>query len=818
MGAIPRYFKQINHEMSAAPFIPYSSQIRPDVTVTKEGDYLRTWKIAGIPHETVDEDDIQRRLDNLNIFYRNIAGPNVAIWTHNARRRVTERLDSKFTNNFCRDFDKKYYDSLSGYRMMANELYLTLVFRPNPGKFKKAMVRTAGRSVEEIKQDTLKALKKLDDLSLNLESSFKRYDADRLTSYQDKDGVEYSQPLEFFNYLLTGQWQKVRTPRICLSDYLGNAWVWVGTESLEIRSPQGTRFAQIIDFKDYHSNTEPGILNGLMYEDYEYLITQSFSFLSKQDGKKFLERQQKQLRGTEDGSQQQTEALTTAIDQLINGNFAMGEYHYTLTIYGDTLDETSENASNAMKILGDMGFLVSKQVTATESAYYAQLPANWFYRPRIAGLTSLNFAGLCSFHNFSTGKRSGNPWGDAITVLKTPSGQPCYLNFHYSRKDENSEDKKVLGNTRVIGQSDAGKTVLLLTALAQSQKYAYDAPNGFCTVFLDKDRGAEIGIRAMGGKYLPLENGKPTGFNPFQMEKTEANILFLESLVRKLVTDNGQVLRTNEELAIAHAVRTVMEMPRAVRRLTTLCQNITEGTEKEDKEHSIVKRLSKWTEGGSLGWVMDNPVDLIDFNTHQIYGFDGTAFLDNASICTPISMYLLHRMEQVIDGRRFIYFMDEFWKWILDEAFSEFAFNKQKTIRKQNGLGVFATQSPSDVLKSPIARAIIEQCATAIYLPNPSADRTEYIEGFKVTEAEFEIIKNLNVDSRCFLIKQGHVSALAQLDLYGFDDELAVLSGSTDNIELLDQITAEVGDDPDVWLPIFHLRRKERLTKHNAKG
>ncbi len=117
-------------------------------------------------------------------------------------------------------------------------------------------------------------------------------------------------------------------------------------------------------------------------------------------------------------------------------------------------------------------------------------------------------------------------------------------------------------------------------------------------------------------------------------------------------------------------------------------------------------------------------------------GFDGTHFLDNASVRTPIAMYLLHRMESIIDGRRFMYFMDEFWKWLKDEAFREFAYNKQKTIRKQNGLGAFATQSPDEVLKSDIARAIIEQCATDIYLPNPKADRDEYVDGFKISERD----------------------------------------------------------------------------------
>jgi len=157
--------------------------------------------------------------------------------------------------------------------------------------------------------------------------------------------------------------------------------------------------------------------------------------------------------------------------------------------------------------------------------------------------------------------------------------------------------------------------------------------------------------------------------------------------------------------------------------------------------------------------------------------------------------------------------MDEFWKWLLDDYFSDFAFNKQKTIRKQNGLGVFATQSPSDVLKSTVSRAIIEQCATDIYLPNPKADRAEYVEGFKLSETEFDIVSNLGEDSRMFLVKQGHNSAIASLDLRGFDDELVVLSGSLDNLALLDEIMADVGDDPETWLPLLQQRVRDRVIR-----
>lgn len=810
MWAQSKYTQQVSQERTLSAFIPYSSHVSPTMIVTKNGDYLCIWKVAGISHESADLGTIQLRADQLNTLLRSISSEHVSVWTHNIRRQISDRLEGTFENDFCRAFDKKYYDSFCGYKMMANELYLTLIYRPNPSRVGRAFKKSSRRSYVEIETEQKQAMHELSQLAYQVEAGLRIYSLEPLSTYTDAGGVLCSKALEFLNFLISGEWQKVRVPRVPLDQYLGSTWLFVGTETIEMRTVDSMRYAQALDFKDYVSHTEPGLLNSLMYEDYEYVITQSFSFFSKNGGKKYLERQQKQLRNTEDGSATQIREISIAIDELIQGEFSMGEYHFSLMVFGDSIEKVRRNTASAKAIVQDLGFLASMVTTAIDAVLYAQLPCNWFYRPRIAGLTSKNFAGLSSFHNFSTGKRDGNPWGQAVTLFKTPSGQPIYFNFHASKEEEDNYDQKLLGNTDVIGQSGAGKTVLLGMLLCQSQKFAHKAPSGYANVFFDKDRGAEILIRAMGGKYLALENGKPTGFNPFQMEPTEENVLFLEKLVTKLVSDNHQRITTSDELRISHAVRTVMRMPVALRRLTTVTQNMTEGMDKGEKENSVVKRLHKWCQGGSLGWVLDNPTDLLNFTTHTIYGFDGTAFLDNDAVRTPISLYLLHRMESIIDGRRFIYFMDEFWKWLLDDAFSDFAFNKQKTIRKQNGLGVFATQSPSDVLKSPISRSIIEQCATEIYLPNPKADSKEYVEGFKLTEAEFKVVKNLGEDSRMFLIKQGHHSAIAKLDLAGFDEELAVLSGSADNVALLDTILGEVGDDPHIWLPIFQERRKTR--------
>lgn len=819
---MPVYKKQMERERAVSDHIPYSSHLNENTIITKEGDLLRIWRVEGISFETADTDEILQRKEQFNTLLRSIgASDNVAIWSHTIRRYTRDRLHGTFENDFCRDLDAKYYDSFDGYQMMANELYITAIYRPMPSKINKAFAKSSRRTIDEIKKEHERSLKKLDDIAYQIESGMQRYGADSkglevLGTYRE-DGVLFSAALEFLNYLISGEWQKVRVPNGPLDTYLGNSWVHVGNEVIEIRSPTKIRYAQAIDFKDYAAHTEPGLLNGLMYQDYELVITQSFSFMTKRDGKEFLERQANQLMNTEDGSATQIQEIEHAQDQLIQGQFAMGEYHFSLMVFGDTIDDVRTNTTNAMTTIQDCGFLAALSNTATDAVYYSQLPCNWSSRPRIAGITSKNFAGLSPFHNFRAGKRNGNPWGEAVTLFKTPSGQPLYFNLHYTKGDENAFDKKVLGNTRIIGQSGSGKTVLLNFLLCQLQKYALHAPNGFGTIFFDKDRGAEAAIRAIGGKYLAIRNGMPTGFNPFQMKPTESSILFLEKMVRKLA-QNHKPITSTEDLKISHAVRTVMKMPKALRRLSTVLQNITEGDTEEERQESLVKRLSKWCyddgngKEGALAWVLDNEEDQIDLSSHINYGFDGTDFLDNEDVCIPISMYLLHRMNEMIDGRRFIYFMDEAWKWVGDdsEAFQEFAGNKQLTIRKQDGLGIFSTQMPSSLLNSKIASHLVQQVATEIYLPNPKADYHEYTQGFKLSDAEFEVIKSFGEESRMFLIKQGSQSMIGQLNLREFDDELNILSGSTDNVELLEETIQEYGENPNDWMPHYQDRIKQR--------
>ena len=237
-------------------------------------------------------------------------------------------------------------------------------------------------------------------------------------------------------------------------------------------------------------------------------------------------------------------------------------------------------------------------------------------------------------------------------------------------------------------------------------------------------------------------------------------------------------------------------------------------------ENSLYERLGRWCQGGALGWVFDQADDrLLDLDTAAVIGFDTTEFLDLPEVRTQVMLYLLQVMEELVNGERLIYVISEFWKALDHPIFSDFAKEKQKTIRKQNGLGIFDTQSPSDVLRHPIGRTMIEQSVTKVFLANPEAVREEYVEGFGLSEAEYDIVRSLGAQGgRRFLVKQCHASAICELDLSGLDDFITVLSATTDNVALLDDIRARHGDDPFQWLPVLLAQVQHRRSSQSRRA
>ncbi|WP_332304933.1 VirB4 family type IV secretion/conjugal transfer ATPase [Rhizobium sp. GR12] len=782
-----------SRELTPEAFIPYVRHIDETTIALDSRTLMVMLALGGVSFETANLLDLNALHRDLNTLYRNVADERLALWTHLIRRRDSDYPGGTFATPFSASLNEKYRERMVREDLFRNDLYLTVLWSPARDPANKAgkllsRLRRAKRAGLELDEE---ALKQLQDKVVDVVAGLKRFEP-RVLSLYEQDGMLFSEPSEVLHQIVGGRRERVPLTEGLIASTIYSDRVIIGREAIEIRHEAESRFAGMLSFKEYPARTRTGMLDGILTSSFELILSQSFCFVSKADARVIMGRKQNQLVSSGDKAASQIDELDDAMDDLESSRFVIGEHHLTLSVFAGTMKELTDNLAKARASLTNGGAVVAREDLGLEAAWWAQLPGNFRYRARSGAITSRNFAGLSPFHSYPIGQKDGNEWGQAVALLKTASGSPYYFNLHYGD----------LGNTFMCGPSGAGKTVIVNFMLSQLEKHD---PH---VVFFDKDRGADLYVRATGGCYLPLKNGVPTGCAPLKaLDLTPENKVFLARWVGGLVGSVSRELTVTELHDISGAIDGLADLPvdrRTIGALRTFLNNT-------DPE-GIAARLRRWERGGPLGWVFDNVVEDIGFGdfggSGKLIGYDMTDFLDNEEIRTPLMAYLFHRVEQLIDGRRIIIVIDEFWKALQDEGFRDLAQNKLKTIRKQNGLMLFATQSPRDALNSPIAHTIIEQCPTQIFLPNSRGNHADYVEGFKLTEREYELIaRELSVESRRFVLKQGHNSVVAELDLNGFDDELAILSGRTANVELLDAIRAEVGDDAENWFPIFQQRR-----------
>ena len=562
-------------QVPVSDYVPFSSHVTGNVIRLRgNGELLAIWKLEGVAFETADRDQVGAWKESLVNFLRALGGGQWALWSHKIRRPFKDRLGGRYDEAFCGEFAAAYEGRLEQGRMMATELYLSVIYRPDVSRVAKLFSIGKAKAAAKLRAQIAADIDAINDMGSQLEASLARYAPERLSTVM-RGGVAYSEMLSVLGFLLNGVWEDVPLKEAGISEYLPSSRLFFGDGNgmLELWHPGGKQFAGFLDMQEYPAVSEPGMNNALLYGDYSYIETQSFSILSKRDAMASLRRQQGHLEAAADSAESEIAAMTEAIDQLASGQVEIGEYHFSLCIFGDTLDEVAKHLGDARTALQDgPGFKMALVDAIPECAWFAQLPGSWSMRPREANITSRNFACLSPFHNFARGKRDGNPWGPAVAMMETPSGQPYYFNFHASPEDQDSTDEKYAGNTFICGTTGSGKTTIAMAMLALSTKVP-----GLRAIVFDKDRGMEIGLRAMGARYLPLRRGQATGFNPLQLEPTEQNIAFCEGLIGLLVrSSSGDGLTAREEMDISQAVRTVMshQVAPQLRRLGMVAQSL----------------------------------------------------------------------------------------------------------------------------------------------------------------------------------------------------------------------------------------------------
>ncbi|MEE4315820.1 MAG: VirB4 family type IV secretion/conjugal transfer ATPase, partial [Erythrobacter sp.] len=672
---------------------------------------------------------------------------------------------------------------LAGGSLFINDQFVTLIRRPARGKtgLPERMSKLFSRHGKDEPEADPKDIRSLKAAITGLVASLQNYGAAVLGDYQapGSSGTN-SEMLELLSALYNGEMRPVRRPSedTDIGQMLPYRRASFGLDAMELRGSAAPDFAAILGLKDYPEATSPGLLDNLLRLPFEMVVSESYAPNERTTAKERIDLALRRSRSVDEEAAAERSEMLAARDALGNGAVGFGDHHLTVLVRESTLPRLDDAMAACAAALADTGAIAVREDTNLEPAFWAQFPGNEEYIVRRALISSANMAGFGSFHGFALGQASGNHWGDAVTLLETTSATPFFFNFHHGD----------LGNFSVIGPSGSGKTVVMNFLAAQAQKFK---PR---TILFDKDRGAELFIRGIGGRYDRIAPGQPTGFNPLSLPDTPANRAFLRDWLAVLLKADGP----EEFSTISAAVDATYANDPALRRLRHF-KELLAGTRRPEPG-DLADRLAAWIGEGEHAWLFDNARDRLDLET-RVMGFDMTALLENPRLRTPTMMYLFHRIDERLDGQPTMILIDEGWKALDDEVFAARIRDWLKTLRKRNALVGFATQSARDALDSRISTALVEQTATMVFMPNSRARPEDYCDGFGLTDHEFALIRSLPAHSRCFLVRQPDASVVVRLDLSGAPEVLTILSGRESAVRRLDLLREAVGDEPAAWFP-----------------
>ena len=760
--------------------LPYARMDGSHCVVLRDGSLLVALHVPGWPAQTADVAEINAHAAQRDVWLRAGLDARFVFGHHVVRRRVALDFPGTFDDPMSRHIDARWRARIGEGQIYVNDQFITLLRRPARGKtgWIDGLRRRLRGAETGVDQGDLRALMAA---AAGLAAAMAPAGARILGDYEGAGGT-CNEVLELLSCLYNGEMRPVRRP--VEGTDIGHMLPYVrasfGLDALELRGPASHGFAALVSVKDYPEATAPGLIDPLLATDTELVLTETWAPTDRQIARERIDLALRRLRAADEDAMAERAELHAARDALGMGAATYGDHHLSVLVRGDTLPALDAGVTAVAGALSEAGAIAVREDVNLEPAFWAQFPGNEQFIVRRALISSANMACFAACHGHVMGRAHGNHWGDAVTVLATTAATPCFVSLHQGD----------LGNFTLIGPSGSGKTVVLNFLAAQAQRFA---PR---TILFDKDRGAEVFIRAIGGRYERIVPGAPTGFNPLALSDGAGTRAFLRDWLGVLLDARGP----DEAAIIAGAVDAAFAHDPSLRRLAHF-RELLAGS-RRPVPGDLASRLDPWVTGGPHAWLFDNPVDALDL-TQRVLGFDMTALLDAPALRTATMMYLFHRIEERLDGTPTMILIDEGWKALDDPVFATRIRDWLKTLRKRNALVGFATQSARDALDSSIAAALVEQTATMIFTPNPRARAEDYCSGFGLSEHELDIVRSLPPAGRCFLWRQGEQSAVLRLDLDGMGDLVTVLSGRETTVRRLDSVRDRLGDDPADWYPVL---------------
>jgi type IV secretion system protein VirB4 len=750
-------------------FIPYAIHYDKNTLLTKNGELMQIIRVVGFSNASVFADLISLREAVRDGIRDNIKQTNYAIWFTTIRRKKNISPEGEFREFFSQKINQTWEDVNNLKNDYVNELYITIITEGldtsivNINSFIKSFSSKATLNLH--KNFLSKSHENLVKVTQGVLSSIIDYGA-KLLEITEHDGVIYSDQMSFLGKICNLEDKDFTLKFNDISEELFFNRVAFGNKEINIISENKRYYGAIMSLKEYIEISLES-LDKILQLPFDFIITQAFDFFYNESDLDEMKYQDNILRI---GGNQEFRDMIKLTDffESVDGNVTdYGKLQTTLML----ISKSSEELDNEVKLISEkfqsLGLVIIREDVFLEDCYWAQLPGNFKFLKRQKIINSYRVGGFASLYSFASGAITGNYWGPALTTFKTINNTPYFFNFHESDN----------GHALFIGGNGCGKTVLVNFILAQTRRYN----NKF--YYIDFHNKSRNFIEMIGGFYYDLsfneDHKHSLKINPFLMANNPTYRKFLGEFFYSLIYQHRQDLAQGEIQLINDIVDDI---------ITKKINNFIEAIKcfDNDRTKNIYAILKFW-EQPELSKIFSYEKE-INWNDRMM-GFDFTEYYDQEFIRTPILYYLLHRIENSLDGKTpsVVVFKDADI-FLSNEIFLDKIISLLERFRQKNALIIFSINADAQKTLNPKLLSLIIPKLSAKFILSDSLIDNDLINLMKLNEEEIRIANNLKKKDHKFLLKFAENSLILNFDLASQIPLLKLLSSSYEDIAILEEI------------------------------
>lgn len=715
-----RFKEEKNQLSNELPWLLLDSLGRAGVVYNKDGSLQTTFSFRGPDLDSSTRDELAYYHQRINTIMK-LVPTGYTFYMEQQRRKAAPYEAAQMPDAFTQTIENEREEYFNAGTHFEDQFFFTIVYR-TPTPITEKILSYFEKSDKSVNAEE-EAFKAVESFAAEAEKVISLF-SDVFT------GVHILTPDEMATYLhstVSDRYHAVLCkPTMFLSTYLCDSDLIGGLEP-----KLGEKHMRVISLLSFPNMTSPASMDIFRNIGFEFRWVNRFICVSKADmDKEFKQLQQnwaqqsktllqyavEAIRNMESAERDQS-ALNNAAEvslaqqELQADETAFGYYTGTIIILDNDKEAVEQKANLLLKEINKSGFVAKVETVNAVSAWFGSLPGLWLHNIRRHLISSLNFSHTAPTSSIWSGDQfNAHLKGPVLLHTDTAGATPFRLNLHV----------RDVGHTLIIGPTGSGKSVLLNMIELHFKKYR----DSRCYIF-DKAGSSRCLTKAVDGNFYNLiQDEKALAFQPLARVNEETEKTWASDWICNYLEGEKVEIHPREKKLIWDALTSVAGLGPKERTLSSFVQLV--------QDTDIRQAMLPLTKQGAYGKLFDASEDRFGSGNWQV--FEMETLMNSPAIVPPTLDYLFHRIEGQLreDGAPALMVLDECWLFLTNPAFQAKLREYFKDMRKKNTSLVLATQNLSDIASAPsLANAVLENCQTQIYLPNPKATNETIAKQYK---------------------------------------------------------------------------------------